>query len=83
MPPTAGYAKAEVRVYETNDSLAKIVAFYKEQMPAKGWEETQWLDTPQFSNGAYSKNGENDLALVWVFSQEGKTEVMLMRGTIK
>ncbi len=81
MPQTAGYAKAEVRVYETNDSLEKVADFYKAQMPAKGWVETQWMDTPQFRNGMYTKNNEADIAMIYVIAGEGKTEVMIMRAT--
>ena len=80
-PVTAGYGKADVRAYETNDSAEKIVDFYKSQMPAKGWVESQWLDTPQFKNGAYSKNSEEDIAVIWIVSAEGKTQVILMRAT--
>ena len=82
LPQTQGYVKAEFRVYETNDSLEKVVAFYKSQMPAKGWEEILGTATnPQFSMGGYTKNNETDIAWVWVFSVEGKTEVMLGRAT--
>jgi len=80
-PVTAGYGKADVRAYETNDGIEKVVDFYKSQMPAKGWVESQWLDTPQFKNGAYSKNSEADIAVIWIVSGDGKTEVILMRGT--
>lgn len=81
MPQTAGYAKAEVRVYETNDSPEKIADFYKAQMPAKGWAETQWADTPQFKIGTYTKNNETDIAMIYVIAGDGKTEVMIMRAT--
>lgn len=80
-PMTAGYARADVRAYETNDSAEKIVVFYKSQMPANGWVETQWLDTAQFKNGAYTRNSERDIALIWIVSAEGKTELILMRAT--
>ena len=36
-PPATGYVKAEFRVYQTGDSLEKVAAFYKGQMPGKGW----------------------------------------------
>ncbi len=78
--PQTGYAKADFRFYETNDSLEKVVAFYKGQMPAKGWGETPWTDTPQFSMGMYTKNSEEHLAWVWVFSGGGKTELILGRA---
>ena len=81
VPPTAGNAKAEFRYYETKDSLEKVVAFYKSQMPAKGWEETPWTEAPQLSMGMYTKNAESNIAWVWVFSVEGKTQVLLGRAT--
>ena len=81
VPPTVGNAKAEFRYYETNDSLEKVVAFYKSQMPAKGWDETPWTEAPQLSMGMYTRNAEENIAWVWVFSVEGKTQVLLGRAT--
>jgi hypothetical protein len=85
MPQTAGYpgyTKAEVRMYETNDSPAKVADFYKAQMPAKGWGETQWLDTTQLNYGTYTKNNEADIAMIYVAAAgDGKTEVMVWRAT--
>ena len=81
LPQAVGYAKADFRFYETNDSLDKVVAFYKGQMPAKGWEDASCTDTPQFSMGAYSKNSLEHIAWVWVFSVEGKTTLILGRAS--
>ena len=80
-PQTAGYAKAEVRVYETNDSPEKVADFYKAQMPAKGWVETQWAEIPDYKTAIYTKNNETDMAMIYVITGGGKTEVMIMRAT--
>ena len=82
IPPAEGdYSKFEWRYYETNDSLAKVAAFYRSQMPAKGWEEKGWMDVQQMNWGMYDKNNEKDAAMVWVNSQEGKTVIALWRAT--
>ncbi|MDO8578316.1 MAG: hypothetical protein Q7R50_03955 [Dehalococcoidales bacterium] len=81
LPMATGYANAEFRVYETNDSLEKVVSFYKDRMAANGWEEFPWTDTPQISMGSYSKNNLEHMAWVWVVSVEGKTQVILGRAS--
>ncbi len=43
--PGRNYIHPEWRYYETRDSAEKVIAFYKSQMPGKGWIE---LPPPQF-----------------------------------
>jgi hypothetical protein len=82
IPPAEGdYSKFEWRYYEVKDSLDKVAAFYKSQMPAKGWEEQAWMEVQEVNWGMYNKNDEKDAAMVWVSSQEGKTVIALWRGT--
>jgi len=82
IPPAEGdYSKFEWRYYDTNDSLEKVAAFYKSQMPAKGWEERGWMEVPQMNWGMFEKNSENDAAMVWINSQEGKTVIAMWRAT--
>ena len=78
------FSKFEYRYYETSDSLDKVGAFYKSQMPANGWTETGWMDTSQLKYGMYTKNSENDEAFVELMSDtsnKGKTIMILWRGT--
>ena len=81
IPPAEGdYSKMEWRYYETGDNLDAIATFYRAQMPAKGWEEMGWMEVPQMKWGMYNKNNENDAAMVWVASDEGKGIIALMRA---
>jgi len=82
-PPTAGdseYAKVEWRYFETGDEIEKVAEFYKKQMPDRGWEEKGWIEVLQMNTGTYTKNDENDVAMVWLSSQEGKTIIAIWRG---
>ena len=78
------YSKYEWRYYETNDSLDKVSTFYRSQMPNKGWTETGWMETPQMKYGMFTKNSENDEAMVEIMSDAsdtGKTVIILWRAT--
>jgi len=82
IPPAEGdYSKFEWRYYETNDSLEKVAAFYRSQMPAKGWKEMGWMEVQGMSWGMYNKNNENDAAMIWVSSQDNKTVIAMWRAT--
>ena len=82
IPPSEGdYSKFEWRYYESSDGLDKVGPFYRREMPAKGWTETAWIEVQGMVWGSYTKNGENDAAMVWTSSQEGKTVLALWRGT--
>jgi len=82
IPPAEGdYSKMEWRYYETNDSLDKVASFYKSQMPDKGWEEQGWVEVQEMNWSMYVKNNENDAAMIWVSSQDGKTVIALWRAT--
>lgn len=75
------WSKAEWRYYETGASVSEVAAFYKSQMPGKGWQEPAWMDMVEMQWGLYSKNNEHDVAMVWISSEEGKTVFALMRAT--
>jgi hypothetical protein len=84
IPPAeeGDYSKVEWRYYETGDSASDVAAFYKSQMPSKGWEEIGWMEMQDMSWGIYNKNNEEDAAMVWTGSgEEGKTVIALMRAT--
>jgi len=82
IPPEEGeWSKVEWRYYETGDSVSTVVAFYKSQMPGKGWQELVWMEMEEVSWGYYGKNDEQDGAMVWTGSDEGKTFIAIMRAT--
>ena len=81
IPPEEGeWSKVEWHYYETGDSVSAVASFYKSQMPTKGWQETMWMEMEEMSWGYYSKNNEQDGAMVWVGSDEGGTFLALMRA---
>lgn len=75
------WTQLEWRYYETGASLSTIVSFYKSQMPGKGWQQPFWMESPEGSWSYYVKNNEQDVAWVWIGSEEGKTVIVLMRAT--
>jgi hypothetical protein len=82
IPPAEGdYAKFEWRYYESSASLDQVSAFYKSEMPAKGWAEQGWMEVQEMHWGMYNKNNENDAAMVWVTNQEGKTVIAMWRAS--
>jgi hypothetical protein len=82
VPPSEGdYSKFEWRYYETSDAIDKVGAFYKREMPVKGWEQTAWMDVQQMQWGSFMKNSEADAAMVWASSEGTKTVVAMWRGT--
>jgi len=82
IPPAEGeWLKVEWRYYETSDSINAVATFYKSQMPGNGWQETMWMEIQEMSWGIYNKNDEQDAAMVWIGSEEGKTFFALMRAS--
>jgi len=82
IPPAEGdYSKVEWRYYETGDDISDVAGFYRGNMPGKGWEEMGWVETPEMNWGMYSKNNEQDAAMVWIGSDDGKTFLALMRAS--
>jgi len=80
------WTELEWRYYETSGSVSAVTTFYKSQMPAKGWQEQGWMDwsgmeMEEMQWGYYTKNNEQDVAWVWIGSEEGKTVISLMRAT--
>ena len=83
IPPAEGdYTEVEWRYYETNDSPASVLAYYKSNMPGNGWGEHEgWMEMPELTMGIYSKNNEKDSAIIWIAAEEGKTVFALMRAS--
>ncbi len=75
------WTQLEWRYYETGASISTVTDFYKSQMPGNGWEEMFWMEMEEMQWGYYSKNNEQDVAWVWIGSEEGETVISLMRAT--
>jgi hypothetical protein len=65
-----GYNVSEWHYYQSTDSLDKVAPSLRSQMAANGWTEAGWFEVPgQMSWGSFTKNGQNDAAMVWVSTQ--------------
>jgi hypothetical protein len=80
-PDEAEYSEFEWRYYETSADPEDVVDFYKDKMPDNGWDEVWWMDAGDVAYAMYTKNNENDAAVVWIASEEGKTVIGLWRAT--
>lgn len=84
IPPAQGdWSKVEWRYYRMNDEVndvGMVTMFYKMEMPKNGWQEIERLETQDMSWSYYSKNNEQDVAIVWVGSDERNTVFALMRA---
>lgn len=83
MPPADEdeYSQVEWRYYETGDSVSSVTSFYKSQMPAYGWEQMGWMESQEVSWGWYTKNQEQDAAMVWIGDDDGTAGIALMRAS--
>ena len=72
------YSQIEWRFFETSDDFAKVTAFYKAQMPAKGWTKVSWADIGEMSWGSFQKNNETRSCLVYVIKSEDKVSINIM-----
>ena len=82
IPPAEGsWGTVAWKYYETADSTDKVTQFYDDQMPGNGWTEQANLNTAIFNWRFYTKNSENDAAMVWISSQNGQTVFALMRAS--
>jgi len=83
IPPVneSDYSKMAWRYYDVYTPASDMAKFYRAQMPSKGWDEISWMDTPQMSWGLFSKNNENDAAMVWISTgDDGKTVIAVWRA---
>jgi hypothetical protein len=54
------------RMYSTSDSVEKVIAFYKAQMPANGWTEESWAEASVINMGTYNKAEKQSVAVIGV-----------------
>ncbi len=81
IPPAEGdFSRVEWHYYETGDQMTAVSAFYKGEMVSSGWQEMGWTEMPEMNWGMYTKNNEEDAAMIWVATEEGKTMFALMRA---
>jgi hypothetical protein len=71
VPGDPSYSQIEWHFFATTEDYAKVVDFYKKQMPANGWAKMMWLDSDEMSWGSFAKNNETRLSLVYVIKTEG------------
>jgi hypothetical protein len=79
-PNTGEYAEYEWRYYECSADAADVIDFYRDAMGDNGWDETMWLDAGDAAYGMYTKNNEDDAALVWIADDGGTTLIGLWRA---
>lgn len=79
--------RMEVRHFQTNDGFDKVVEFYISQMPESGWEDTQWFDQQQTTEGwsvskaVFGKNDWHDSATIEITDKgQGTVYLTLLRS---
>jgi len=65
-------AVLESRIFRTSDSMASVVVFYKEKMPASGWKDTGWIEGGEMYVGSYEKNSGQEVTAIQIFSDDNK-----------
>ncbi len=78
-PSVATYTKMEQRVFQTQDSVDKVAAFYKTQLAANGWEGGS---EPGITS-TYTKDGGKGYLLVSIVldEQQNMTQLVLNKQT--
>jgi hypothetical protein len=69
------YSQIEWHFFASSDEIAKVVNFYKKQMPANGWTKMMFFDGDEMSYGAFQKNNETRMCLVYMIQSEGGTAI--------
>jgi hypothetical protein len=81
IPPTQEeYAEVEWRYFEVGAGKDDVAGYYESEMPDNGWDEIVNFDMAETRYFLYTKNSENDAAMVWVSSDDNKTVLALMRA---
>lgn len=88
---TGEYARFDWRVYTTGDPAGRVVDFYENEMPNRGWEGAAMgmgAEMGEAEGGAmltYSKgeNAEGEpevVALIFVAPEDGETSIIVVRA---
>jgi hypothetical protein len=60
-------AVMEHRTYDTGGKVDDVADFYKDKMPANGWNETMWTELGQAGYmGQYEKNGGQEIVVLGI-----------------
>jgi hypothetical protein len=81
---TEDYSDTSWVVYETSDSVDDVAAFYKDKMPANGWNEEKWFDSSFVADvawGSYTRDGGDTGAWVYIGGDGDTTQIVIGRGT--
>jgi len=71
VPGDPSFSQAEWRFYGSTDDYAKVVDFYKNEIPAKGWNKMMWMEADEMSWGSFEKNNESRIVMVYIVNDEG------------
>jgi hypothetical protein len=71
VPGDPSYSQIEWRFFASTDDYAKVVDYYKKQMPANGWNKMMWVESDEMSWGSFEKNNEARLVLIYIVNDEG------------
>ena len=76
-------SQVEWRYFELDDAhdVDMVTRFYKMEMPKNGWQEMSWMEMEEMNWGSYSKNNEENVAMLWIGAQDDKTIIAIMKGT--
>ena len=75
-PSAPTYTKMEQRVFQTQDSVDKVVAFYKTELAANGWEGQKGSGVDIMS--IYTKDGGKGYLLISIVPGEQKNATQLV-----
>jgi len=67
----------ENEIFLSHDSVEDVAEFYREAMPANGWEETYWGGFTGGYMGSFTKPGDVGAAIGIAVTDEGETLITL------
>ncbi len=74
---TSKWAKWEVAIYRTDDSINEVVSFYKQEMPGAGWDG-QWKRFGESMSGSFSK--DEIVATISISTEAKATTIVIVRA---
>ncbi len=74
---TSKWARWEVAIYRTDDSIDEVVSFYKQKMPGAGWNG-QWKRFGEGMSGSFSK--DEIVATISISAGAKVTTIVIVRA---